>query len=84
MASRSDITVDSATVRWNLVWERASEATAELLLLFFFIILLIVRPLRIVVGDIDHSDFDRFDHVDSLFSRAQEEPTPLFLLLKRF
>ena len=51
MASRSDITVDLAIVRWHFVYERASEAIAELLLLLFFVILLVIRPLRSLVGD---------------------------------
>jgi hypothetical protein len=75
MASRSDITVDPATARWNLVQERASEAIAELLLLFFFVILLVVRPLRSLVENTDH-----FDHETVLLCPAQDKaskPMPL-------
>ena len=42
------------TERWYLVYERGSEAIAELLLLLFFVILLVVRPLRSFVESIDH------------------------------
>jgi hypothetical protein len=75
MASRSDITVDPATARWNLVQERASEAIAELLLLFFFVILLVVRPLRSLIKNTDH-----FDHETVLLCPAQDKaskPMPL-------
>jgi hypothetical protein len=69
MASRSDIMVDPAIARWNLVQERASEAIAELLLLLFFVILLVVRPLRSFVENIDHETV--------LPCLAQEDPTSL-------
>ena len=73
MGQRSDIT---ATARWHLVQERASEAIAELLLLFFLIILLVVRPVRSFVEHFDH-----FDHETVLPCLAQEDPASLAALI---